>query len=540
MKKRLFPFLLALLALLPLFAAWQPVDAPRNVIIMIPDGAGDALFTLARWHVNEPLAVDAMPAGRVRTYASNNLVTDSTAAATAMSSGVKTHNNAINIGPRENFYRVADAPEVPAGQPVATLFEAAKRAGLATGIVTTDTLTGATPAAFGGCHTMSRKSHDVIARQLTAQQPDVLLGGGMLMFQSEARGGMRGDGLDLDLAWAAAGGAFVTNRAQLAAHTAGRVMGVFAPWTMTPAMDRAAFAPHEPSLPEMTHHALRLLEKNKNGFFLMVEGGRPDHAAHVNDTAMAVTELVEFDKAVAVALQFARRDRRRLLIVAADHETGGLTIGNHEAGGVHFENLILPLKRMRVSSERLVKIIGEEPTAADIAMRTQIHWGVRLTDDDAQGVLDAVPTSPFGLASALVSYVNRKSLKVGWTTHHHTGGDVTLYAYGPCAPSGLLDNTDIARVAAAAMRADLDALGASLFVDSRELFPDAVLMPAEKPDHLLLADGSRIFFDDSARVYPNGARRPLGGLAVHVPETRMCYLPAESKRASASKSSVAK
>jgi len=522
MKKLLLSLLLPLL---PAAAAWQPVDAPRNIIIMVPDGANDALLTLARWYAGKPLAMDAIPAGRVRTYAADNLISESAAAATAMSAGVKTHNNAVNVGPRDNFYNLEGAPEIPAGHPVATLLEAAKKTGRATGIVTTDALTGATPAAFGGAHTMSRHNQAVIARQLTAQQPDVLLGGGLAFFQSGARGGHRDDGLDLDLAWVAAGGAFITNRTQLAGHSSGRVFGVFAPWTMTPAMERAAFAPHEPSLPEMTLHAIRLLDQNKNGFFLMVEGARVDHAAHANDTAMAVTELVEFDQAVAVALQFARADRRTLLIVAADHETGALSIGNERVGGSKLETLVHPLKRMKVSSERLAHIIGKNPTPADIAMQVEIHWGIRLPDAAAQSILDSVPTSRYGLQSALATHVNRNRLDVGWASHHHTGGDVALYAHGPCAPSGLIENTDIARVAAAAMRVDLDALTASLFADSRDIYPGAVFMPAENPDHLLLPDGSIIPFHDSVRVLPGGARVPLGGLAVYVPETRVCHLP---------------
>jgi len=290
-------------------------------------------------------------------------------------------------------------------------------------------------------------------------------------------------------------------------------------------MDRAAHAPHEPPLSEMTLHAIRLLNQNKNGFFLMVEGARIDHAAHVNDTAMALSELVEFDQAVAVALQFAMADKRTLLIIAADHETGALSIGNERVGGSKLESLVQPLKRMKVSSERLTQILGNSPSPADIAMQVQIHWGIRLTDAAAQSILDSAPTSQYKLQSALTSHINRNHLDVGWASHHHAGGDVSLYAYGPCAPSGLIENTDIARTAAAAMRVDLDALTASLFADSREIFPDAVFMPEENPDHLLLPDGSKIPFHDSARILPDGTRRPLGGLAVYIPETRTCHLP---------------
>jgi alkaline phosphatase len=371
---------------------------------------------------------------------------------------------------------------------------------------------------------MARGSHPVIARHLVAQQPDVLLGGGDAFFKSDARGGHRDDGLELDLAWIAAGGAFITNRTQLAGHASGRVMGIFAPWTMTPAMDRAAHAPREPSLPEMTLHAIRLLSQNKNGFFLMVEGARVDHALHVNDAAMAVNELLEFDQAVAVALQFARADRRTLLLIAADHETGGLALGNMRAAGSTLESLVHPLKRMKVSSERLVLLAGGDPAPADIAMLLEIHWGMRVSDNDAQTILDNAPASRFKLQSAITAHANQR-LDLGWTSHQHTGGDVSLHAYGPCAPSGLIENIDIARTAAAAMRVDLDALTASLFADSREVYPGAVLMPEDNPDHLLLPDGSKIPFHDSVRIFPDGTRRPLGGLAVYIPETRVCHVP---------------
>ena len=528
MKKFLFTFFIFFTC--SINAAWQPVDAPRNVIIMVPDGASDALFTLARWVKNEPLACDAILAGRVRTFASNDLIADSSAAATAMTAGIKTHNGAINLGPRESFYNAPGAPEVPPGQPVATLFDAAKRTGRGTGIVTTDTLTGATPAAFGGAHTMSRKSHGVVAQQLVARQPDVLLGGGLLAFRSPTRGGMREDDLELDLAWIAAGGIFVTNKLQLAQHASGRVLGIFADWTMTPVLDRAATAPREPSLPEMTLHAIRLLNQNKRGFFLMVEGGRPDHAAHANDAVMAVTELLEFDMAVAVALDFAQQDKRTLVIVAADHETGGLSLGNLRASSIKRDNLAGSIARMKVSAERLVQLIGKEPAPADIAIQLQLNWGIRITDDAAQSILDNAPTSAFGLASAITTHVNRNHLDLGWTSHQHTGGDVALYAYGPCAPSGLIDNTDIARTAAAAMRVDLDALTRELFVDSREIFPDAKFMPEENPDHLLLPDGGKIPFHDTVKILPDGTRRPLGGLAVYIPETHILHLPRDAAK----------
>jgi len=257
----------------------------------------------------------------------------------------------------------------------------------------------------------------------------------------------------------------------------------------------------------------------------MVEGARIDHAAHVNDAAMAVAELLEFDQAVAVALQFAMADRRTLLIIASDHETAGLSIRNGQTGNSTLESLVHPLKRMRVSSERLVQILGEDPSPADVAMQVQIHWGVRLSDAEAQSILDHAPTSRYKLQSALAGHVSRHHLDVGWASHHHTGGDVALYAYGPCAPSGLIDNTDIARVAAAAMRVDLDALTASLFADSRDIYPAAVFMPVENPDHLLLPDGSQIPFHDSVRIFPDGSRLPLGGLAVYIPETKTCHLP---------------
>ncbi len=524
--KHLRLILLPIAALL-LTGAWQPVDSPRNVIVMVPDGTSDSLVTLARWYRNAPLAVDPLLRGRVRTYSANSLITDSAAAAAAMASGVKTHNNGINIGPREALYRESGAPEIPAGQPVASVLEAAKRTGRSVGIVSTSYITDATPAAFGGAHAMSRKSHAQIARQLVSQQPDVVLGGGFNMLQTIERGGARKDGLDLDLMWIANGGAVVTNRTQLAQHKSGRVWGGFSQYPMAAVMDRRDTAPGQPSLPEMTAHAIRLLSQNPKGFYLMIEGGHPDHGAHANDPAMAVTEFLEFDDAVAVALGFAKNNGRTLVLIATDHECGGLSIGNPRSGQRStLESLVLPLKNMRASSFRMAEILGDDPSPEELVMNVRLWWRIPLSDDSAREILELASTSKYKLQSALNAVVSRDYLDIGWIYNDHTGGDVSFYAYGPDVPSGLIDNTDIARLSADAFRLKLDDVSSALFVDSRELFPDAQL----QSDHLRLSDGSKIFFDDSVRIFPDNSRRPLGGLAVYIPETGICYLPREAAK----------
>ena len=418
-------------------------DRPRNVILMIPDGCGWASFTLARLVAGHPLALDSILVGACETQSADALITDSGAGATAMASGVRTHNGELGLDPDQ--------------RPVATVLEAARARGLSTGLVATSRITHATPAAFAA-HVPERDSEDEIAVEELAHHVDVLLGGGRSKFAPRGGGGLRADGRDLIAEARRAGYVVVESGAELDAVTHAPVLGLFTPDHMNYDVDRDPNA--EPALADMTARALALLARNPRGFFVMIEGSRVDHAAHQKDPATHVGELLAYDRAVAAALAFARRDRHTLVISVADHETGGLTVGAWSERDSTTRLDPAALRGVRASAAHMAgEIRGGAPAARVLA--------------DEAGITDPSPEEQAALASAgpgdrgligTIGEIESRRAHVGWTTWWHTAEDVGLYAWGPGAARlrGIHANTDIARTIASLLGLDLGAATAKL------------------------------------------------------------------------------
>lgn len=281
----------------------------KNIIYLIGDGMGISHITstmIAQQYT--PLALErAEYVGLQKTYSSNNLITDSAAAGTALSAGTKTYNGAIGVDDNK--------------QSVENIREVAEKMGMATGVVATYAVTHATPAAFMG-HTESRNQQDLIAEQFLDTNVDVFFGGGQKYFMQRA------DSLDLVGKLQEKGYTIATSLEEIADIKEGKV-GVLAARKGLPTMlkGRGNF------LPEATTKALEILtanaKKNKSGFFLMVEGSQIDGEAHANNIEGVVAEIVDFDAAVKIAFDYADKHPGTLVVVTADHETGGLTIINN-------------------------------------------------------------------------------------------------------------------------------------------------------------------------------------------------------------------
>ncbi len=270
--------------------------APPRVILFIGDGMGVnhvASAGVYGYGVNGGTAMESLPYhGRLRT-ASRSGVTDSAAAATAMSSGVKTYNGRLGL----------DSD----GVQVQNIREYARGLGMSTGLVSSDALTGATPAAFAA-HIEDRASSADIAAQIAAIPPDVLFGGGRM---------------SMDAALAALNAQRLSTRTDLLAWVDdGRpVFGLFADGTFPFVVDAV---PDTPSLAEVTAAAIDKLTADPDGFFLMVEGARIDHASHANDERAVFPEILDFDNAVQTAIAWSANYPDATIIVTADHECGGM------------------------------------------------------------------------------------------------------------------------------------------------------------------------------------------------------------------------
>jgi alkaline phosphatase len=271
----------------------------KNVIVMIGDGMGLEQISCG-WVLNGGhLNLDNFKvAGLSRTYATDRLITDSCAGGSALATGVKT----------KYYYMGVD----PDGNPVPSLLRLAQQQGKKTGVAVTCRINDATPLDFVG-HSLDRDDEYVNAAQYVHSNVDFLTGGGLHFWTD------REDGRNLVQEMVNLGYTFVDNREALNQVTEGRVLGLFAPLEMEPSLDRG------PVLEDCATKALELLD-NENGFFLMIEGSSIDDWCHRQKVGYMAEELFDFDRTVGKVLKWAEQDGHTLVVVTADHATGGLTL----------------------------------------------------------------------------------------------------------------------------------------------------------------------------------------------------------------------
>lgn len=305
MKKIISFVLLAVLIAAPARAG---VKAPKdekvkNVILIIGDGMG--LGATASWMINqnyEPTCFDrAQYAAVVKTYSANNRTTDSAAAATAMATGYKTNNGMLGM--------------LPDGTKPESIAELAQNKGLSTGIVVTSYVLDATPAGFYA-HVDKRGKRKKIAEDLIEFKPDVIVGGGRKYFTEKKY-------TDENLVEKAvnAGFTYVETPEKFYSTWTTPILGLLDEGKQ---LDEAEI--NSDLLTDLAGHTFEILEKNKKGFFAMIEGSHIDHAAHANNTDGVLWWMEEFDKLVNSAFDYADTHKGTLVIVTADHETGGITL----------------------------------------------------------------------------------------------------------------------------------------------------------------------------------------------------------------------
>lgn len=298
----------------------------KNIIFMVPDGMGLSDVTAARIFKGgpdgEPLSFELLTqTGYQRTHSANSTVTDSAAAAAAWATGDKYKNGQIS------WHSDTDMPE--------TILEIAKKMGKATGLVVTSDITHATPAAFGA-HVSVRKSEGEIARQyIEENQVDVLLGGGISNNRSNSPFPPEDLVSLVDAATNEYGYAYASTLAELeSVSQSDKILGLFRRGGKTVEMFRvnpsSSYPLAEPTLPEMTKVALNVLSRDKDGFFLLVEGSQIDWRNHAHDIRGMIAETLAFEESVKIVIEWLDSKPSRwndtLVIVVPDHETGGFQI----------------------------------------------------------------------------------------------------------------------------------------------------------------------------------------------------------------------
>jgi len=353
MKKSLLKFSGLLLVIL-LINCNPRQSKPVNIIFFIGDGMGVSHVTAGKT-CKGVLALEKFKhLGLITTHSANKYVTDSAAGVTALATGNKTNNHRISMSPTGVYYK--------------TILEYAKEAGMATGLVSTCAVTHATPAGFVS-HVDSRYKYNEIAVQIAASGVDVLFGGGLGYFLPQsADSSLRKDDLDLISGLKKTYNIITDVSALASIDPAKKTMGLFYR-NHPPVAGKRSY-----NLAKLTSKAVELLSHNKKGFFLMVEGSQIDWEGHANNSEGIITEMIDFDDAVAAGYEFAAKNNETLIVVTADHETGGYGLNNG-------------------------------------------------------------------------SITNKQILEPGFTTGHHTGTMVPLFAFGPAANlfEGIQDNTDVAK-----------------------------------------------------------------------------------------------
>jgi alkaline phosphatase len=473
----------------------------RNVIILVPDGCSQSILTLARWYKGEKLTVDDLHVGVVKHEMVNSVITGSAAAATAFAGGYKTTVRFLSVGPRE--HDALSTYELPKGEiwdtfsyrPLATVMEGAKLKGLATGLVATSRFTHATPAAWA-CHSVDRgNEHTDISEHMVYNEIDLIFGGGERNLVPESMGGKRPDEEDLRDVLTARGYTIARTKAEMDAVADLPVFGMFAWSHMDSEIDRPIYNPDEPSLADMTRKAIDLLSAAPYGFILMVEGSQVDWAGHNNDPVYMVTDFIEFDNAVKVAVDFAKQDGQTLVLAYPDHNTGGMDIGNRDYNSAYthltVEELIDPLKGMQVTAGALAgEIQGTgDVTIANIKAKTSELWNLDVSDEVAQEILDLTGAQEgqdgytISLDYALARVISKHYTAIGWTSHGHNAEDVPVWAYGPCAPKGTMDNTDLAKLVAEALGLNMPYVQKRLFVDLDDAFSSEWTLDETDPEN---------------------------------------------------------
>ena len=272
---------------------------PTNIILMIGDGMSTPQVYAAMLTSENPTSFERFPVtGLVKTYSKSHKITDSAAGGTAIATGHKTNNGRMGMN--------SDSIPVP------SILEILSEKGLKTGVIATSYITHATPASFVAKN-INRNNYEEIALDFSqSDKVDLLIGGGKKHFTN------RKDGVNLIDKMVSEGWNYYDTLINIDKND--KIMILASDNHLPSYPTRGNF------LPDASALALEKLSKNENGFFLMIEGSQIDFAAHISDSTYLVNEMHDFDNTINMVLDFAEKEGNTLVIVTADHETGGLTM----------------------------------------------------------------------------------------------------------------------------------------------------------------------------------------------------------------------
>ena len=522
----------------------------RNVIVLISDGTSVPILSLSRWYQwgvldgDARLAVDPYLSGLVKTHSSDAVIGDSAPTSSNYFTGYWSRAGFVSTYPDQTPNDIYPVDPARAFQPLATVGEIMRiQQGKSVGLVVTCEFPHATPA-DAMSHSSKRTDYASIGNVMIHNGIDVMFGGGTNYISDGQKEYLNSTGTK-----------YIENDLEaFRGFNGNKLWALFGNVALPYDIDRDPAA--VPSLAEMTAKALDILSRNKKGFFLMVEGSKVDWAAHYHDVIGAVTEFLAFDAAVKEAIEFAKKDKNTIVLVLADHGTGGITFGgpktNLNFDKLPLEDVIGPLRNIKLTPEGLArKINSDKITPGDIPAFVEQYTGVNdLSEDETTSILSAIDY--FANANEYIDLPDEKKFKlpiletvlrtiltsrtvIGFTTAGHTGEDVFLASYHPNGriARGLLDGTEINKY----ILAELGLTGALDRLTNRIFSPHTIVFEGMEYEiindqdagtfTLKVNNGNKsLAIEGNTNIAViNGKSVRLPSVAVYVSENETFYLP---------------
>lgn len=522
-------------------AGKEEVKPTKNVILMIPDGTSTSVLSVVRWYrqlmgvpaEDVALASDPYMCAYARQYCSDAPVAASPAAISAYMTGYRVQANNLSIYPKQ--HEGVDLVKVNPDstfQPLATVLEGAKiLKGKAAGLVVTVKASHATPAGTAS-HVTSRNDDYSILRQMASNRLDVVFGGGVKFMDDDVRSILADNGID-----------YIEKDIQAFRNLkSGKAWALFTDNEMDFDLDRDTTA--EPSLDEMTRKAIELLSQDETGFFLMVEGSKVDYAAHSNDPLGIISEYEAFDKAVATAIEFAKKDGNTTVIVVPDHGNCGMTIGDRHYDGYYAKGLdsaFLKLPQYKGTAYKLAGDIQKCPVS-EIRSIFKERTGIDLTKEQEKTIIgmrgnvegDYMKVAfSWNIMSVVTDIVNANT-HIGYVSGSHTSEDVFVAVYNPNNqfPVGCIEGTDLAAYMSkvAGLPMTLDELTSEIYVKDEVLLEGhEYTVEGEKKDKVLVVDGGKLRLpaNRSYAFLEDGSKVELASVSIYVPKNGKFYISRE-------------
>ena len=554
--KKTFTFIFAMMLAATTFAI-QPekVKPVKNIILMVTDGTSISAVSTARWlkvyrsgSAANPVTLNIDPwlCGYVRTCNSDAPIGDSAPTTSCYVTGHLSRSAYIStFPPYKGKDNIEPVDSTRAYAPMASILEAGRQLqGKALGMVFTCQYCHATPADCSA-HYYNRGAEQLLADQAVHNGFDVVIGGGNYYLTKASEDYLRANGTNV----------YRNDLQGMRTDRSNKMWALYGDADMDYDIDRNP--DEQPSLAEMTRTAIDKLSKDKEGFFLLVEGSKVDWAAHANDPAGLPNEFLAFDEACGVALDFAKRDGNTVVVVVPDHGNSGFSFGRRDLGDYSrksLETLLGPVDKFKRTADGMEALINAQPFDS-LRSLFKHYEGIDLTPEEYNLIINCkdykqspIPeemrksdkTSPLysSYLSGIITKILTKYTPFAWTTGGHTGEDVFLAVYNPNnqRPLGYTTNVQLAHYIQKLwnMHGKMDAFTNQIFARHKDVFAgyDMTITHSEKENEWPVltvkntANGKTLTaYAFSNIIEVNGKREQLPSVITYVDRNDMFYLP---------------